>query len=66
MRPQVVVAPGRIFSGVCFLEVTSHSTFSAEPGRNLLGHPVRFVRSKRTLGKLNRNDGLLRSAIGVL
>ena len=30
----MVVAPGRNFFGDCFLELTSHSTFWAEPGRN--------------------------------
>ena len=60
------MAPGRNFVGVSFLEVTSHSIFSAEPGRNLLGHPERFVRPRRTLGKPDRNDGVLRSAMGVL
>jgi hypothetical protein len=66
MRPQVVVAPGRNFVVVCFLEVTSHSIFSAEPGRNLLGHPELFVCPRRTLGKLDRNDGVLRLAMDVL
>ena len=59
------MAPGRNFVGVCFLEVTSHSIFSAEPGRNLLGHPETFVRLRWTLGKRDRNDGLLRPAIGA-
>jgi hypothetical protein len=60
------VAPGRNFVVVCFLEVTSHSIFSAEPGRNLLGHPERFVWPMRTLCKPDWNDGVLRSAMGVL
>ena len=60
------MAPGRHFVGVCFLEVTSHSIFSAEPGRNPFGHPERFVRPRRTLDKQDRNDGVLRLATGVL
>jgi hypothetical protein len=60
------VAPGRNFVGVCFLEVTSHSIFSAEPGRNLLGHPVRFIRLRRTLSKPGKNDGVLWSGMGGL
>jgi hypothetical protein len=60
------VAPGRNFVGVCFLEVTSHSIFWPEPGRNLFGHLQPFVRVRWTLGKLARNDGFFRSAIGVL
>ena len=33
-RLEVVVAPGRKSSVVCFVEVTSFSIFCAEPGRN--------------------------------
>jgi len=36
MRQWVVVAPGRKFSVVCFLEVTSLSIFWSEPGRNAI------------------------------
>jgi hypothetical protein len=36
MRQWVVVAPGRKFSVVCFLEVTSFSIFWSEPGRNAI------------------------------
>jgi len=36
MRQWVVVAPGRKFSVLCFLEVTSFSTFWSEPGRNAI------------------------------
>jgi hypothetical protein len=36
MRQWVVVAPGRKFSVLCFLEVTSFSTFGSEPGRNAI------------------------------
>ena len=34
MRQWVVVAPGRKFSVLCFLEITSFSIFWSEPGRN--------------------------------
>ena len=60
------MAPGRIFVGVCFLEVTSHSIFSAEPGRNLVGHPEPLVCSRWTLGEADRDDGVLRLAMGIL
>jgi hypothetical protein len=36
MGQWVVVAPGRKFSVVCFLEVTSLSIFWSEPGRNAI------------------------------
>jgi len=36
MRQWVVVAPGRKFSVVCFLEVTSLSISWSEPGRNAI------------------------------
>ena len=36
MRQWVVVAPGRKFSVLCFLEVTSFSIFWSEPGRNAI------------------------------
>ena len=40
-----VVAPGRNSAVLCFEYVTSHSTFWAEPGRNVLGdaNPGEFL-----------------------
>ncbi len=32
----------------------------------IVGHPESFVRLRRTLGKPDRNDGVLRSAMGAL
>ena len=53
MRQWVVVAPGRKFSVLCFLEVTSHSTFWSEPGRNSVLRAEMFGRNaSREAGKV--------------
>jgi len=57
----VVVAPGRNFFGDCFLEVTSHSIFWVEPGRNR--DSWRSVRGDLEVKFLEEKAGLERLTI---
>ena len=58
MRQWVVVAPGRKFSVVCFLEVTSFSTFWSEPGRNAVLRAEMFGRNGLSGAARSREIGV--------
>ena len=57
-RLEVVVAPGRKSSVVCFVEVTSFSTFCAEPGRSGVERTVLGAGRgwRRKLARVNRRE----------